>query len=419
MNTIEKGDIFEAKSLAILQKLIEDETLYISKDQIKIRKKQGYYSKDREKDIIFDLTIEVWPPGADRYVSIYIIECKNYKYRVPISKVEDFHSKILQVSGVNAKGIFVTNSPLQEAAYTFAKNKGMMVIQGDTPENAQIVLYKKSKTDETFKIPMLYDTINDHIVDSGILLLEKIIDKAILNALSEEKSDVAYNIDKLLKEDIEKIADNEINQIDENVLINAEGLSVKLIETYIAREYRLAIGALPYSSTILGACDMNNNQILIHPSLHGTNRHLFVLCHEFGHFILHQKLTMDQMTYDLFEDTEYNFKTGKHDLLNPKHWIEWQANYFASCLILNKVSLYAQIFKCQNRLGISKGPIILNDSYQSRKMFNQILYWLSNHFNTSKTTIIYKMKEHKFLKEQFKTKSVGELIQDYKRNYFI
>lgn len=418
MNTVQKGDIFEVKSLSIIQKLIEDEILYLPQDQIRIYTKKGYYSKDREKDIIFDLTIEIWPPGADRYIMIYIIECKNYNHRVPINKVEDFHSKIGQVSGVNAKGIFITNSPLQEAAFNFAKNKGMMVIQADIPEESQIVLYKRSKTDDSTKIPITLDTINSEVIDQGVLLMEKLVDKAILLALSDEKPSSTYNIDKLTKEDIEILADNELNKLDTDILISGKGLSVNLVENYLGSEYGICIEVMSRDSSLLGSCDVDNHKIMIHPSIVGTDRHLFVLSHEFAHYILHQKLTMTQTTYDLFEDSEYNFRTGKHDLNNPKQWIEWQANYFASCFILNKVSLYAAIFYYQNQLRLANGPLILNDSYSSYKIFNKILYSLTYKFNTSKTTIIYKMKEHNLLQERFRVKSAGELVKDFKENYF-
>src|SRR5690606_4569794 len=103
---------------------------------------------------------------------------------------------------------------------------------------------------------------------------------------------------------------------------------------------------------------------------------------------------------------------------NPKRWIEWQANYFASAFILNKESLLARIFDCQNKLGLTKDIIVLTDNYNSYKSFNRILTKLVNRFNTSKTTLIYRMKEQNFLKERFRTQSVGQLIREYKENYF-
>jgi len=418
MNTVEKGDIFESKSLNIIKSLIEEEIIYLPKDHVQIFQKKKYYSPDRKKDIIFDLTIEVWPPGADRYFMIYIIECKDYSKRVPISKIEDFHSKIQQVSGVNVKGIFISNSPLQEAAYNFAESKRMMLIQGDTPENAKIVLYKKSKTVEAYRIPFVLESLNENLIEEGVLITEKIIDKKFLNAFSEITPNISYNIDKLSKEDIEKIAEDELNLFNNKILENAEGIEIKELEKYLITNYNISITDLPRNSDLLGSCDIDKREISINSKIKNTQRHLFILCHEFGHFLLHQKLMIDQITYDSFLDSNYSFRTGKHQLDNPKHWIEWQANYFAACFILNKTSLLARIFECQNKLGLNKDAIVLTDSYNSRKSFYNILDRLVIRFNTSKTTLIYRMKELNFLKEKFVTKSVGELINDYIENYY-
>jgi len=419
MNRVEKGDIFETKSLEIITKLIEEGTLYLSKDQIKISPKAKYFSRDRNKDIIFDLTIEVWPPEADKYSMIYIIECKNFKNRVPVNKVEDFYSKIQQVTGVNVKGIFITNSVLQESAFNFANSKGIMVIHGDSVDNAKVVLFKRSKAEiDYIKIPYIKETLNLEQLEEGTALITNIIDKNIFAALSEEMPDVSYNIDKLSKEAIEDIANRELDKINTDILINGEGISVKIITDYLLKEYDIKVERFSLTSPYLGSCNIDKKIIKIHPTVINTNRHLFILCHEFGHFLIHQKLMIDQISYDSFEDSNYNFQTGKHELNNPKHWIEWQANYFSICLILNKFSLLACIFGCQIKMGLPKSNIVVNDTYSSQKDFHKILNDIVFKFNTSKTSIIYRMKELKFLTEMFRTKSVGQLIAEYKENYF-
>ena len=416
LSTVAKGDAFEEKALAIIKKLIEDETLYLPVNSIRITPKAKLFSSDRKKDIVFDLTIEVWPPNANRYSMIYIIECKDYKNRVPISKVEDFHSKIQQVTGVNVKGIFITNSPLQEAAYNFAESKGMMVIQADA-SNARIILYRKSRFEENFKIPIINDSINPIFLDEGVMGISKVMDQVILKSFSDDRPKVPYGIDKLNKKSIEEVANLELNKMSPEILLNAEGITVVMVEKYMKEEYGIIINELPRNVNYLGSCNIIEKTISIHPNVKNTERHLFILCHELGHFILHQKLAIDQISYDSFEDSKYNFQIDAHPLDNPKRWIEWQANYFAASFILNKESLLARIFDCQNRLGLTKNALLLTDDYNSYKTFNAILIKLVNRFNTSKTTLIYTMREHKFLKERFRTKSAGQLIKEFKENY--
>lgn len=417
LNTVAKGDAFEEKALGIINKLIEEEILYLPINSIRIKPKSKLFSRDRKKDIIFDLTIEVWAPGANRFSMIYIIECKDYKNRVPISKLEDFHSKIQQVTGVNVKGIFITNSPLQEAAYNFAESKGMMVIQADA-DNTRIILYRKSKIEETFIIPLISERIDTALLDEGIIGMSKIIDTAIVKSFSGEIPNVSYGIDKLDKLSIEEIANIELSKMSPDILPNAEGITVQMVEEYIKKEYGLRIEYLPRNAHYLGSCNLIEKIISIHPNVKNTERHLFLLCHELGHYILHQKLIINQILYDSFEDSKYDFQIDAHPIDNPKRWIEWQANYFAASFILNKESLLARIFDSQNKLGLSKDTIFLTDDYNSYKSFNRILAKLSNRFNTSKTTLIYRMKEQKFLKERFRTQSAGQLIRDYKENYY-
>jgi Zn-dependent peptidase ImmA (M78 family) len=203
-----------------------------------------------------------------------------------------------------------------------------------------------------------------------------------------------------------------------NILPNAEGIDFNMVEEYLKSEYGIMLKNLPQKSTLLGSCNVAEQTISIHPSVKYTLRHLFVLCHEFGHFILHQKLNIDQVSYDSFEDSQYDFQVDAHPLNNPKHWIEWQANYFAVSFILNKESLLARIFDSQNRLGLTNDTIFLTDHYSSYKDFNNVLARLVRRFNTTKTTLIYRMKEQRFMKERFTTQSVGQLIKDYKENYY-
>ncbi|MGN6637397.1 MAG: hypothetical protein ACTHJ8_00685 [Mucilaginibacter sp.] len=88
MNTVKKGSLFENRSYEILKAAIFDKRLGLDPDCCKIYQQKGYYSKDREADIIFDLSIEVWPPNASRCHFLYLIECKDYNGTVPPGDIE-------------------------------------------------------------------------------------------------------------------------------------------------------------------------------------------------------------------------------------------------------------------------------------------------------------------------------------------
>lgn len=416
MKSVEKGNLFEAKCLAIINKMLDDGDLIFLKENVRIFKKKKYPSIYRE-NVEFDISIELWAPNAQRYSMIYFIECKNYSSRIPAEKIQKFQNDIQQVSGVNAKGIFISNMPFQKGAFSHAEKIGMMVIQGDSAENFKIILHKRSGTIEN-RIQILIDSIDETLIDSGIETLEKIVDKQILESLSPNIENVGYGIDLLNKNQIKEIAEQELNKISEDILKYGYGLDLKTITNYLSENYNVKIETIPRNSNILGSCDIENNIISINQSIIGTQRHLFILCHEIGHYILHQNLAINQTTYDSFSDSEHNFMTGKNNLNNPRHWIEWQANYFSISFLLAQTSIIAKLYHYQNRKNISKDPIYFNDQYGNRKMVFELINSLAYFFQVSKTSIIYRLTELNHFKDISRTKSVGQLINEYRKEYY-
>ena len=420
LNTTKIGDEFESKSLDIIKKVIEEEQLGHLASCLQIFSKKEYYSPKRKKNIKFDLTIEVWPPGAARYALIYIIECKDYATRVPVSKVEDFISKIQQVSGVNVKGIFISNSPLQEAGYNIAESVGMMFIQGESSDDYKIILHKSNRVSQTDKLPIIKETFASEQIDKSVELIENLIDKKINDAFRAniDTSRVSYNIDRLSKDEIEKITKEELEKIDSKIFSAAYTLNPKKLIEYMSIKYGISFIDINRASGLLGSCDVKNNIIGINSSIKGTDRELFILGHEFGHYLLHQKLSIGQAAYDAFEDSEYNFRTGKNDLKNPRHWIEWQANCFSSSLVLPKAPFLARVWNCQDGLNKSRGVIYLDDQYNNVKDFRELVKKIAYVFNVSKTSVIFKLKEMELINDQSRLKSIGQVIFEYKDELF-
>ena len=94
--------------------------------------------------------------------------------------MEEFLSKVGQVSGFNSKAIFIANAPLQEGGFNIAKNEGVMFVQGESADNYKIILHKSTLKTDTFKIPLLKSTINESIIDNDVIQLEQLIDSVIL-----------------------------------------------------------------------------------------------------------------------------------------------------------------------------------------------------------------------------------------------
>lgn len=222
INTTAVGDSFESISLSVIQKIITGGQLGHMIDFLKFIPKAKYYSSKRKKDITFDLAIEVWPPGAKRYVLVYLIECKNYKRRVSVDKVNTFLFDLNEVALANSKGIFMTNSPLQEAAYNTAESAGLMLIQAESEDNFKIILHRSTRGFELRKIPFLPSFFDQGSLDEGAILLERLLDEQLLTVFEPIASDrVSYGIDRLSKKQIEEIARIQLNKINPKILTEA------------------------------------------------------------------------------------------------------------------------------------------------------------------------------------------------------
>lgn len=86
---------------------------------------KGYYSKDRQKCITVDVSIELIPPGTSKPALIWIWECKNYAEAVPVSDLEEFHAKLEQIGADRTKGTMITTSRYQDSAVRYAMSKGI------------------------------------------------------------------------------------------------------------------------------------------------------------------------------------------------------------------------------------------------------------------------------------------------------
>jgi len=129
MKTIEKGDKLEDTIYSVFKEIIENGDFVASKDRCKIFQKKGYYSKDREKDIKFDVSIEIYLPGHESYSILYIIECKNYGHAVPVDDAEEFYAKVQQISGANIKAVIASNSSFASGTFAFSRSKGIGLVR--------------------------------------------------------------------------------------------------------------------------------------------------------------------------------------------------------------------------------------------------------------------------------------------------
>ncbi len=90
-----------------------------------IRRKPGYFSRDRNKDIVFDVSIELTRKGGASPYWIWVWECKNYGHTVPVDDAEEFHAKLSQIGADRAKGTMITPVGFDSGTVEFARSKGI------------------------------------------------------------------------------------------------------------------------------------------------------------------------------------------------------------------------------------------------------------------------------------------------------
>lgn len=129
MSTVAKGDAFEDEIYSLLRRELENGRLGIDANSAQIYQKKAYYSRDRETDVVVDIAIEVWPPGAENYSLLWVCECKDYDSSIAVDEVEEFKAKLDQIAGKNVKGVFATRRAFQKGALNYARNQGIGLVR--------------------------------------------------------------------------------------------------------------------------------------------------------------------------------------------------------------------------------------------------------------------------------------------------
>ncbi|MFC4738577.1 ImmA/IrrE family metallo-endopeptidase [Flavobacterium ponti] len=382
MNTVKIGDDFEKKSYYIIENALNNKELGLIPEYCKVFRKKGYYSSRRKKEIVFDLSIEVTPPNADKPTLLYLIECKNYSSSIPVDDVALFAKYISEVHDYTIKGVFITNNKLQSGAIEEIISHGMMLIEVDN-ENYNIVHYKNEKQE---------NKQND---------FDKTILAAIQKALLPTKIE---GLNKLSSKQIDTIASNLIKEFNPNILNYALLTPLNQILDFLGSKYNLTFKYSDLhdelSNKILGYFDSEKNEIIINFKVKDTPREPFILAHEIGHFILHKNLKVNKVVYNNFKDTSFNFFEQSYVLRNPKNWIEWQANCFASSLLMPELSFRAILILNQKDLGISKaGKIFLDNQECNKSDYRELIKRLSSHFNVSKLSVEYRLNDLKLIEK--------------------
>jgi hypothetical protein len=112
---------FEAEVADFMEKSIPEGKWGVCPNLARVLRKPKYYSKERGKDIEFDVSVEVRPiERPEEIVFLWLIECKKYDTRkVKVDEVEELRSKMYQVGA--HKGMIFTKVGFEAGTIAYAK----------------------------------------------------------------------------------------------------------------------------------------------------------------------------------------------------------------------------------------------------------------------------------------------------------
>ena len=135
--------------------------------------------------------------------------------------------------------------------------------------------------------------------------------------------------------------------------------------------------------------DISSGTIIIDSALAESNnygRYRFTCGHEFGHWKLHKELFFTE-NKTLFQNQLY-VKCLNRDVeksidrqnKTSKDWIEWQADYFSSALLMPYPTIREYFDKCKK----SMLKDITDELYSEYTLNNKVIEQMSNYFEVSK-----------------------------------
>jgi Zn-dependent peptidase ImmA (M78 family) len=421
LSTYAKGDRFEEQVFEFLSREINEGRFYVFRPECcKIFRKKGYYSRDREDFIVFDISVEVFLPGFETPSLLVLIECKNYSGKVPVGDIEEFGSKINQVAGFNAKGIFASASAFQSGTFNIARNRGFGVLryfdqsefQWELPralltgarsararKRAEIE-YALTQTDFRPTVYSAYAVTPAGFTDGweGIwkgLDLESAFKKNDLSLIRQPTLIKAPRVAFISRDGIDRLAQHALKTIS---YIRGEVDLTKLVSRE-ANVSGLSVSFIEDSGSALGSITFNPLEIKIFGADSQSHLARFTLAHELGHHFLNHKR---YMTREAIREQDI----GQSQLITiPKgevERLEWQANTFASCLLMPKEDFQAAFGLLLQHLGIRNrghGHLYLDSQRDNVIQFHAVCNSLSEYFNVSKTAIRLRMRALELLVE--------------------
>lgn len=384
-----RGDTFESKTYDLLKILLANDDFYVSGKRSQIFKKKGYYSEKRKSDIIFDIAIETYLPNSSTYSILTLIECKNYQSPVPVNDLEEFDSKIRQISEHNTKGILITNKSFQSGAHNFAVSNGIGLGRVNDNDEFEWIVNRKLNShsslsmSEAIKFLETVDSqpglnfvaINDRFVLPT--LAELLIQTQVIDFFKHKEKFI--NIPFVTKERIDEI----ILKLENYDVYTGNMLDENKICKFLESKYLVSFEFdNDLEEDILGKIQFEPLKIMITKQLKtDLARWRFTLAHEIGHLILHSNLLKNKLSEKTDTEQSLSYKYAVSEMTSKR--LEFQANLFASHLLLPISTLAVEVQKYFSEERIHKGHLYWDHQPVNQQLVLRFLSRISSLYGVS------------------------------------
>lgn len=411
-NTTAKGDILEKAIFDLFTSFVETGQFWGNSSMSTVFQKKGYYSRAREKDIIFDVAIEVRLPGAANFSHVTLIECKNYAHSVSVSDVEEFFAKVQQVAPANCKGVLASTAPFQEGTVKYANAQGIGLLRYFEASSFKWELYR-SPAASAFKRD---DSIDEHVLEglstegfvsttfdmymqspSGLtnsawdffegMLTDSGLTPRELATLRNRRGRPQRFVPFLRQEFLEEMSLSILRDI--SYIGGAIPLDA-ICERETARcglVLKTGVSGSTFSGKFppLGQISFSPLEITLYEqAIANSGRDRFTLAHELAHhFLSHHKY----MSRESCDEGDFSLEKYGSGLTLDIARLESQANLFASCLLMPKrafISNFKQITESLDIANRGFGELYLDDQLCNYQSYRQVTGELMSYYGVSR-----------------------------------
>ena len=426
LSSTQKGDALEKSIHAFLSAELAAGRFFAKAECCKVRRRPKYFSRDRGSEITFDVSIEMYMPGASEYSALILVECKNYSDSVPVDDAEEFFAKIQQVAAANAKGVIASTGAFQTGTREYARAKGIGLLRYFDRRNCKWELMRSPATgggvdrsedtvevaaglsnaeheSEVFDFYLQSPTRETHSLWGFFEdLLQDCFSPAHLRRVLNPKAKSVDLVPFLEKEELEGVAAATLEQLE-----YSSG-EVALSEICDAEHRRTGLtvhlGVQPSAELlerrVLGRITFEPSRIEVFTQdSPNQGRARFTLAHELAHHLLgHGK----HMSREFCQQSDFSLERSATSKGTNVARMEFQANYLAASLLLPKQNVVADFRTLVRDLDLPNrgfGSLYVDNQACNLQSFDVVVGHLTRKYGVSHTAATIRLQSLGLLKD--------------------